>query len=768
MGAHEIWTRLRQETGKRIDLALCRAGWQPDTHIVDFGRKGNGKFFFSGGDLQQRVQLLQTHLPSEVESAIREADDICCHNFRLLGYDNVSYASEIDWHLDAVHNKHAPLKPWFKVDFLNFDEVGDHKIIWELNRHQHLVTLAKAWCFTKDDRYIQELTAQWYSWKRTNPYPLGINWASSLEVAFRSLSWLWVSHLLVDCTSLPSEFKNDLFRALALNGHYIERFLSTYFSPNTHLLGEAIALFFIGMLCPQIHSAERWQCKGWNILLEEMQRQVRPDGTYFEQALYYHVYALDFFLYARQLAVCNQTTVPASFDQRLMRMLDFLQTLSQAGAPQSFGDDDGGRMFNPRRNRTEHLTDPLALGAITYRRTDLTAASLTEESIWLFGERALAMQSLNRNTARTEAFEDGGIYVMAGIGGHNEQLIIDAGPQGTENSGHGHADALSICASADGQHWLVDPGTWAYISHGNERDHFRGTSAHNTLRVDGLDQAIPVGPFAWGSLPDVRAERWLAGGTFSFFVGSHTGYCRLPDPVVHRRYVFHIPGDFWLIRDVVEGQEPHQLEFFWHYPTDVVVTNEEGIFVARRPFLNSQFVLLPLRHHDWHCELQDSFVSSAYGIREQASILRVSARIPLPTECATLLISEHSSSSRVRNFLSLHNAGDSVRVYEHTEPNKTQALIFADTSQPSWQWGQWISDAKILYYSLTDGHIAHFVLCDGSFAISNGRSVITHPRHIDRFEWQEQGGMAKAFSSDPSTMESFVEESLQTCVSVSS
>jgi hypothetical protein len=41
-----------------------------------------------------------------------------------------------------VHGKRAPLNPWFKIPFLDFAVVGDHKVTWELNRHQHLVTLA--------------------------------------------------------------------------------------------------------------------------------------------------------------------------------------------------------------------------------------------------------------------------------------------------------------------------------------------------------------------------------------------------------------------------------------------------------------------------------------------------------------------------------------------------------------------------------------------------------------------------------------------------
>src|SRR6185312_11117112 len=173
---------------------------------------------------------------------------------------------------------------------------------------------AKAWLLTHDARYSNELASEWYSWQKANPYPLGINWASSLEVAFRSLSWLWVSQLLAECSDLSSQFKSDLLRGLAFNGRYIERYLSTYFSPNTHLLGEALALFFIGTLHPEIPLARKWQQQGFNILLAESQRQVRPDGVYFEQSLYYHLNALDFFLHAKALAARTGIHITDSLD----------------------------------------------------------------------------------------------------------------------------------------------------------------------------------------------------------------------------------------------------------------------------------------------------------------------------------------------------------------------------------------------------------------------------------------------------------------------
>jgi hypothetical protein len=383
MNGTEIGVRATQEFHKRRDLLFHRLRIPQGAIQLSSSRTVAGHFFFSESEVLERAELLAKYLPEQAAAVLREADEICGHRFRLLGYENLSFHSpggqrkfnEIDWHLDPLHGKRAPMEPWFRIPFLDFATVGDHKVTWELNRHQHLVVLAKAWLLSGDEKYVRELIAQWHSWIEGNPYPLGINWGSSLEVAFRSLSWIWIDHLLAGSAGdahpehkALTAFLAELVSALAFHGRYIERYLSTYFSPNTHLLGEAAALFILGTLYPQMPHAKRWARKGWEILVNEAGRQVRPDGVYFEQSLYYHVYALDFFLYARLLATINNVEIPLAFDSTLQKMLGVLEALAQTGPPEGFGDDDGGRLFNPRRNRTEQMTDPLALGALLYSR----------------------------------------------------------------------------------------------------------------------------------------------------------------------------------------------------------------------------------------------------------------------------------------------------------------------------------------------------------------------------------------------------------------
>jgi hypothetical protein len=769
MSWDELETRLRQEVSKRLDVALCQIGLQPGKNGLRLAAGSGGRFFFSPDDLPSRVNLLREHLPQQAAQIVAEAGNILHHRFRLLGYSEVSYGPEIDWHLDAVHGLRAPLIPWFKINFLNFHEVGDHKITWELNRHQHMVTLAKAWLLTGEKVYADEIFAQWYSWQRANPYPMGANWASSLEVAFRSLSWIWVDHLLAESLHKPATFRDDLVHALALNGRHIERYLSTYFSPNTHLLGEAVVLFFIGALYSQIPSSSKWKTQSWKIIQEEAIRQVRPDGIYFEQTLYYHVYALDFMIYARLLASRNGIEVPLGFDQVLRKMLAFVQAVSQVGPPDGFGDDDGGRVFDGARNRSEHMTDPLALGAALFHDQSL-ASTLTEEAIWLFGESTLAWQSPRAPShLYSQAFPDGGVYVVAGSDPLPQQMVIDAGPQGIGHCGHGHADALSVKLSFAGRRWLVDAGTGCYIGPGNKRNTFRGTLAHNTLAVDGIDQAQPDGPFAWTSIPKTQVDLYIRGQTFALFSGLHSGYERLGYAVRHRRFVLQI-GSFWLIRDVADGSGLHSLQISWHFAPEVDVIRQGNGFMAAPIQGETCLLLLPVEDVRWKSDLLSEEVSPAYGEIIAAPVVRCTAQVETPAEHAVLLVAALNSSGAndvgTLARINLERIATAPTIYRYTQGTVAHHMIFRPAQKGAWSFGPWICDAAFLYFCLQDRRITQLLFCEGSFVKLRGDSLISHGGPLQWLEWTNRDGGDHLACSDKAAASTFSASGLESEITI--
>src|SRR5204862_2574262 len=122
------------------------------------------------------------------------------------------------------------------IPYLDVARAGDHKIIWELNRHQHLVLLDQAHLLTGRADFLSEIEEQLDSWFEANRFQRGINWASALEVAFRSLSWMWVDHLVG--ARMRPEARRRLREGLYRHALHLETNSSVYFSPNTHLLGE--------------------------------------------------------------------------------------------------------------------------------------------------------------------------------------------------------------------------------------------------------------------------------------------------------------------------------------------------------------------------------------------------------------------------------------------------------------------------------------------------------------------------------------------------
>jgi hypothetical protein len=693
-----------------------------------------GRFFFAPEEVNDRVRLLRSAVPDAETIILAQADQVLKHRFALLGYDSLDYGAEVDWHLDRVHETRAPARPWTSIRYLDFAEAGDVKVTWELNRHQSLVTLAKAWVLTGQEKYEKGSARLYRAWHAQNPYPAGVNWTSSLEAAFRSLSWLWVRELL-GAGSESETLRAQLSEALAAHAWYIRRYLSTYFSPNTHLLGEGVALFFIGTMCPQYAEAAAWQQTGWQIVTEHARTRVRPDGAYFEQSTYYHVYALDLFLHARILAERNRIPVPPGFDDTLRSMLDFLALQSQAGPPPRFGDDDGGRVFDGRRNRAEHLVDPLALGAAFFRTGTykLPIVRATEEMIWLLGRSGLeTFQALPEATGVGSArFPYSGVYVMQGGQGTASQLIMDAGPLGGGSGGHGHADALSLTVNVAGTPVLTDPGTGEYVGPGNDRDTFRTTASHNTATVDGRSQAQPRSPFSWGRWPEVTVHDAVFTPGFDLLDAAHDGYASLAPPCTHRRCVLAPHDGMWIVLDRFHSGGPHDLAVRWHLPPGGIFALQSEVVAWAQ--VGGKKVQFAWGDPSWRATVLPYSYSPAYGAKAPAELLCLERRLPSSGALVTML-----SLSQEPVSVEPVPAGEGVQAVRLRTGEAISLWIAADAG-PVGTVEEWSTDARYLYVTLDgDGRPRRFIQVGGGFVRFRGETLWESPGSVDHFAWQRE------------------------------
>ena len=560
------------------------------------------------------IERVYASRPDERQELLDRADRIVDGRFDLLGFEGLDFGQPVNWHLEPVSKRESPLRHWSRIPFLEAEKVGDHKIIWELNRHHALVTLAQAWQLTGDPRLVAAFEELVPGWLDTNPPKLGINWASSLEVAFRIVSWTWALHLFGE--AIRSELRLRMVTSLDLHGRHVERYLSTWYSPNTHLTGEALGLLYAGVAYPGLPHAARWRKKGWQVLTDQLERQVGRDGVYFEQSSWYQAYTVDFYLHALALARQCDLVLPLEFASKVTAAARVLRAIVRSdGSLPLFGDDDGGHLLPLGSFPPNQFADSLTHASVVLNDPALKPpAGPPASAVWLIGEAAWHRQEAGGGhhlTAGVQGFPQGGWYVLrTAEEGTGLRVVMRAGPRGSGTGAHSHADPLALEIETDGCPVISDPGTLSYI--GGVRSTSRSTRAHATVTVADRDAIPQAGPFKWAKGLTSGPTTCESGPGWAVLHGSHTGWEGLYPGLVHDRIVLWLDVLGVLILDRLASL-PEALSAELRFPLGPGVTlnaesrqtlrlDERG--ATRQTFLTSV---------DPEWEIQESWSSPIYG-----------------------------------------------------------------------------------------------------------------------------------------------------------
>lgn len=639
------FAELVERGGQLYAAAFERAGWRQNGELsaaaveaklrstADIPEEAwplTPRFFASFDDLGGTLDELAKMAPESLETLIHRANEAKAGRFDLLGFAALSFGQPIDWWLDPVSGVRAPERHWSRVAYLDARVVGDHKLVWELNRHQHLVALGIAALVRPDGDDASVVDSQLNEWMDANPPKRGLNWSSSLEVALRSISWIWVMALLRD--RLPRATRRRLAGFLWYAGRHIERYLSTYFSPNTHLTGEALGLFYIGTMLPGFADSPRWRDRGASIMLEWLPRHVRRDGTYVEQSTWYHRYTLDFYTHFMLLAGRHGLDVRDRVLPVLEGMTELLAAISRPdGTMPILGDDDGGKLIELDERTAADVRTPFAIGAAICRRGDFAqlAGAASGEALWLLGPvacRELAKVARANPSFTSRAFGDGGVFVIRdGWTREASVATIDCGPHAFQNGGHAHADALAIDLVLRGLQIFVDPGTFTYTGDATLRDQFRATASHNAVTVDGVSSSELAGTFQWATMAREVLLAWSENDKRVLVQGSHDGFTRLNPPATYERTVMLLRPSLWVVRDVVESTGEHDIGVHFQCAPGLRVTGAED---TRVTIMRGETAVARMVMHSGGGRLQmsEGWVSARYGARTPAPHICVSVR----------------------------------------------------------------------------------------------------------------------------------------------
>lgn len=389
-----------------------------------------------------------------------------------------------------------------------------------------------------DDRFLLERAVSlMLDWCKSNTNGSGVGW-EPYPLSLRIVNWL--KFLLRNGSHLKAAYGGPslsrILQSLCQQTCFLEHQLEFHLRGN-HLLKNAKALLFAGGLL-ESRQSWRWLKTGARLLESQLAEQVLTDGGHFERSPMYHAQTLEDLLDIEALAASFNplSSLRPPLSKKIDGMACFLEALLHPdGEIPLFSDSTLGDV-----QPAHELIQRSRSFAATFNTENRETTVLPESGYGILRDRP--SQSC---------------------------LIFDCGPLGPdEQPGHGHCDALSYELSLAGIRVVVDTGVSTYEA-GLVRHYERSTAAHNTIRVDGEEQAEIWASFRVGRRYHTSPIDSGCAGQFSFLHGEHDGYRRIG--VTHSRQIIHGPDNLWVIVDHLRGTGIHRIESFIHFHPEIAV-----------------------------------------------------------------------------------------------------------------------------------------------------------------------------------------------------
>jgi Heparinase II/III-like protein/Heparinase II/III N-terminus len=545
----------------------------------------------------------------------------------------------VNWHRDPLSGRIWPLD--YHADItLRHDDGSDVRVLWELNRLGHLITLGCAYALTDQEEFAAEFYAEVESWQEQNPPGRGANWSCAMEVALRAMNLLAAFSLFRSSPSLNDERLAQLLLMFDQHGAHIRRNLEfSYVATSNHYLSDVIGLLWIGILLPELAAASEW--RGWALaeMLRELDKQVLADGAYYEGSTGYHRFVLELFLYSFVLCRANEIPIADKHWRKLQAMFGYLKAILRPdGAAPLVGDTDGGQVLPIVSRHADDHAYLLALGAAVFKDSQFKPAWLAPppELPWILGTSGLQdyeQLAAAPGKVSSQAFPDAGLYVLR----HDDlYLLFNAGgPQQGRPASHRHNDSLGLEVSACGSAFIVDPGSYVYTADLRERQLFRSTAYHSTVQLDQAEQntICEATPFVIGTEAIVNVLSWETTPELDRAVAEHARANRLAGPVRHQRTVtFYKPERWWLIEDEITGAGTHEVAVRFHFAAGLDVKQSDGGRLVARDESNGVQLLVVSLDLNQPAKLTAQFTSRHYGMKLPSVSASWTAQLTLPAK----------------------------------------------------------------------------------------------------------------------------------------
>ncbi len=554
---------------------------------------------------EQSIFLLACHVNSAIfgtlfsdtiQEHISIADLALKHQFSPFGVE-IIFDDDINWALDPITGKQWPNEFWGDIDYRD-KRFGGIKFVWEINRFYFLVSLAISYRYTKERKYADKIVWFIISWLESNPYPIGVNWASGIELGVRLANLIWALSFLEDYHFSDNDLK-IINSFVWFHAQHLERYPSKFSSSNNHLLAEGFGLFVAGLYFPHIQNSEQWFSMGKDILEKEVTRQILSDGGSFEYSTTYLSFVFDIFLLFK--ISCDRSGVKYSrnIDERLEKSCEFIKSIiDENGHIPNIGDQDSAVLVDFGLSNMDNFVSILNTGAILFDRKDFQLSGVEHDfKTWILAgdscsshkyiDKFISMKENDKQIdisdhcseklfkGRDELLskpvyhihKQSGLAVIRDYANAEEILFIgNAMPLGMAPLyAHGHLDALSFNLSVGGMEFFIDPGTYLYHNGGKWRTYFRSTAAHNTIRINKTDISEQTGDFMFGRPYKIIKHSLEKINNKIIWSAAHDGYLnKEPFSHVMREVIWDVDKKWFIFSDIIRQNKEAFVEMFFH------------------------------------------------------------------------------------------------------------------------------------------------------------------------------------------------------------
>ncbi len=466
--------------------------------------------------------------------------------------------------------------------------------LWKYTLHYHgwLVQLARSYAATGHSTFAKQIAVQLDDWLCHCPLgePGFSHYAwNSYAIATRLDNWRQLLNVLpAEVWHTRQQLYDDMLRSMAAQAAYLSRHVEWDLRAN-HLLRDALGLAAAARLFDGKES-RRWMGLAQQIVAEQLDEQILPDGVHFERSAAYHLEVMCD-LAKLSVIVSDQTVAE--------RIRDVWTKMAEAATWLRHPD---GRVIQFNDGARCEADETLRRGRGIERDID-----------W-------------QQKASGRWFDSAGIVVWHG---RPWTVFFDVGDVGPATQpGHAHADTLTVEVSYRGQRLFVDPGCHSYD--GNQRRQYdRSTSAHNTVCIDRADSSEVWHIFRVGRRARPAETKVAIHDDSLAAAATHTGYDHLPGAPRHgRQVIVHNDGPLELI-DNITGSGEHHVEggFLLEPPWTAEVRNDGWLLKHGNTSLRLRLDVS--RHVD--IDVRPAFVHPDYGIElpSQRLVWRYQGDLPL-------------------------------------------------------------------------------------------------------------------------------------------